>query len=127
MDASCPLPLLDSLTLISVPVTLLTSTSTTSDPIIESAEESSTDLMIPPGQEGCHIEGDFYRDGMQVSIQLFSYLYRRYAGYFHLFSSVDIKRPIYRLQPPLPAGPSFLNARQYEPPLPYLLSCSCYS
>ena len=53
-----------------VPVTLVTSTTTTEAPMIES-ETSSTSIKLATSDadddtHGCHIDGEYYQDGMQV-------------------------------------------------------------
>ena len=56
-----------------VPVTLVTSTTTTEAPMIESESSSSTAIKLATSDadeetHGCHIDGDYYEDGMQVSL-----------------------------------------------------------
>ena len=58
------------LSLFAVPVTLVTSTTTTEAPMIES-ETSSTSIKLATSDandetHGCHIDGEYYQDGMQV-------------------------------------------------------------
>jgi len=53
-----------------VPVTLVTSTTTTEAPMIESETMSSTSIKLASSADeethGCHIDGEYYQDGMQV-------------------------------------------------------------
>ena len=60
----------NNLILFAVPVTLVTSTTTTEAPMIES-ETSSTSIKLATSDadddtHGCHIDGEYYQDGMQV-------------------------------------------------------------
>ena len=51
----------------------MTSTTTTEAPMIESESSSSTAIKLATSDadeetHGCHIDGDYYEDGMQVSL-----------------------------------------------------------